>query len=273
MTQVLDILANIIGHKRQEIIAAQQLVSLDEIKAQSLAMPATRDFAAAIRNKIQAKENAVIAEIKKASPSKGILRDPFDPVAIAKSYEKGGATCLSIVTDKEFFQGADSNIKQVKPISELPILRKDFIIDDYQIYQSRVLGADCILLIVAALTVEKLHYLANIAQQLGLAVLVEIHQRSELTIALELNTTLLGINNRNLRTFETKLDVTLDLLPLIPPEKIIVTESGIHTREDVILFGKNNIHAFLIGEELLRAKEPGERLQELFFMKEQELTL
>ena len=264
MTQCTNILAEIIAHKRQEIIAAQQLVSLDQLKIQCAAMPPPRDFVTAIRNKTQAKENAVIAEIKKASPSKGILREPFDPVAIAKSYEQGGANCLSIVTDKQFFQGADSTIKQVKLISKLPILRKDFMIDEYQIYQSRVLGADCILLIVTALTEEKLRSLATVAQQLGLAVLVEIHHRSELPIAIELVTPLLGINNRNLRTFETKLDVTLDLLSLIPPEKIVVTESGIHTRADVMLLGKNNVHAFLIGEELLRANDPGQRLQELF---------
>jgi indole-3-glycerol phosphate synthase len=206
----------------------------------------------------------VIAEIKKASPSKGIIRQNFDPVLIAQSYEKGGAACLSVLTDRDYFQGHPDFIKQVKSSSTLPVLRKDFIIDPYQIFESRALGADCILLIVAALDLEKMKELESIANDLGMAVLVESHNQLELDAALELNTPLMGINNRNLKTFEVSLKTSIDLVKSIK-DRIPITESGIFNHEDVKLMNDNHINTFLVGEAFMRQDEPGEALKELFY--------
>jgi len=207
---------------------------------------------------------AVIAEIKKASPSKGVIRENFDPVAIARSYEKGGATCLSVLTDVDFFQGADAYLQQAREACTLPVIRKDFIIDPYQVYEARTIGADCVLLIVAALSDAQLQELSQLAEQVGLDVLVEVHDEAELHRALKLNTPLIGINNRNLRTFDVSLQTTIDLLPLIPDDRIVVTESAIHTPQDVNFMRKHNVNAFLVGEAFMRADDPGVKLAELF---------
>ena len=207
---------------------------------------------------------AVIAEVKKASPSKGLLRDPFDPAAIARSYAAGGATCLSVLTDEHFFQGSDDALREARAACALPVLRKDFTIDPYQVYEARVLGADCILLIVAALGDAQLNELAGLARHLDLDVLVEVHDAGELDRVRHMEGTLLGINNRNLRTFETRLETTLSLLAAVPEGRLVVTESGIHTREDVARMRAGGVHAFLVGEAFMRAPEPGERLRELF---------
>ena len=208
---------------------------------------------------------AVIAEIKKASPSKGIIREDFNPAEIAASYAQGGATCLSVLTDMEFFQGADEYLALARQSCEIPVLRKDFMIDPYQVYESRVIGADCILLIVAALGDATLLELSQLAHHLNMDVLVEVHDKEELERALRLNCRLIGINNRNLRTFETKLETTIELLAGIPEDRIVVTESAIHTRQDIELMLDNGVNAFLVGEAFMRAAQPGEKLAELFY--------
>lgn len=259
-----DILNKIIATKQLEVAAAKQQKPLDLVQAEAQAASAPRDFVGAIRAKIAAKKAAVIAEIKKASPSKGVIRADFRPADIAQSYEQGGAACLSVLTDVEYFQGSPEYLKQARAACNLPVLRKDFMIDAYQVYEARAMGADCILLIAAAIDLATMRELERIAHTLGMAVLVEVHNGEELELALQLETPLLGINNRNLRTFEVTLDTTLGLLARIPQNKIVVTESGIFTADDVALMRKNNVHTFLVGEAFMRQPEPGVELAKVF---------
>ncbi|HPE74123.1 MAG TPA: indole-3-glycerol phosphate synthase TrpC, partial [Candidatus Competibacter sp.] len=227
-------------------------------------LPAPRPFQDQLTRTIAAGRAAVIAEIKRASPSKGLLRDPFEPAAIAQSYAAAGAACLSVLTDRDFFQGHEDYLRAARAACDLPTLRKDFIVDPYQVHEARLIGADCILLIVAALDDATLGELARLAAELGLDVLVEVHDAEELERALATGATLIGINNRNLRTFETRLDTTLDLLSQIPKDRTVVTESGIHTSADVALMREHGVHAFLVGEAFMRASDPGAKLAELF---------
>lgn len=259
-----DILKKIIATKVAEVAAAKAQKPLAVVQAEAAAASAPRDFVGSIRAKIAKNKSAVIAEIKKASPSKGIIREDFRPADIAKSYEQGGAACLSVLTDVEYFQGSPEYLKQARAACALPVLRKDFMIDPYQVYEARAMGADCILLIAAALDLATMRELEQIAHRLGMAVLVEVHNGEELDLALQLETPLLGINNRNLRTFEVTLDTTLELLPRIPQNKIVVTESGIFTADDVALMRKNNVHTFLVGEAFMRQPEPGVELAKVF---------
>ncbi len=259
-----DILNKILTTKCREIADALQASPLLAVRASAESMPKPRDFVGAIRKKIAAGNAAVIAEIKKASPSKGVIRADFNPAEIAKSYEKGGAACLSVLTDVEYFQGSADYLKQARAACSLPVLRKDFMIDSYQVYEARAMEADCILLIAAALSLPKMQALESVAHSLGMAVLVEVHNGEELDLALQLKTPLLGINNRNLRTFDVTLQTTLDLLPRIPKDKIIVTESGIFTADDVALMRKNNVHTFLVGEAFMRQSDPGLELSKVF---------
>ena len=259
-----DILEKIIATKRRELNAALQTAPLLAVKAAAEAATKPRDFIAAIRAKIAAGNAAVIAEIKKASPSKGVIRVDFNPAEIAKSYAAGGAACLSVLTDVEYFQGSAEYLKQARAACNLPVLRKDFMIDAYQVYEARAMGADCILLIAAAIDLAKMRELESIAHKLGMAVLVEVHDGEELALALQLETPLLGINNRNLRTFDVTLQTTLNLLPRIAKDKIIVTESGIFTVDDVALMRKNNVHTFLVGEAFMRQDDPGAELAKVF---------
>lgn len=259
-----DILQRILAVKAEEVAAGQRLVSPAEMRERALATGPVRDFAGALRRRIEAKQPAVIAEIKKASPSKGVLREDFDPAAIARTYEQHGAACLSVLTDRQFFQGAPEYLQAARAACALPVLRKDFIVDPYQIDEARAMGADCILLIVAALEDESMHALEARAHELGMAVLVEVHDETEFDRALKLKTPLLGINNRNLRTFETRLENTIDLLPRIPADRLVITESGIATREDVQRMRSHDVHAFLVGEAFMRADDPGQALVQLF---------
>ena len=259
-----DILNKILETKRQELVNSLQILPLLAVKAMAESLPKPRDFLGAIRAKIAAGKSAVIAEIKKASPSKGIIRENFNPAEIAKSYEAGGAACLSVLTDIEYFQGNPDYLKQARAACNLPVLRKDFMIDAYQVYEARAMGADCILLIAAAIDLAKMRELESVAHTLGMAVLVEVHNGEELDLALQLKTPLLGINNRNLRTFDVTLQTTLDLLPRIPTDKIIVTESGIFTVDDVKLMRENNVHTFLVGEAFMRQPDPGAELSKVF---------
>lgn len=259
-----DILRKILAHKAREVAARADAVSRAELLARCAQRAPTRGFARAIAARIAVGHAAVIAEVKKASPSKGVLRADFDPVAIARSYEQGGAACLSVLTDNEFFQGSDADLVAARAACGLPVLRKDFVIDPYQVYEARALGADCILLIVAALTDAHMQALAALAHDLGLDVLVEAHDAEELERALALNTQLVGINNRDLRSFKTTLATTLDLLSRIPAGRIVVTESGIETRADVAAMRARGVQAFLVGETFMRAREPGAKLKELF---------
>lgn len=252
----MSVLERIVAAKRAEVALARK--KLPDIKLD--AAPPIRDFVAALR----AKRPAVIAEIKRASPSKGLLRNEFDPAAIAKSYEKGGAACMSVLTDKEFFQGAPEHLAAARAACALPVLRKDFLIDPYQVYESRALGADCVLLIAACLKDREMRELEKLARSAGMAVLVEVHDAAELERALVLETPLLGINNRNLRTFETRLETTLDLLPRVPAERLVITESGILSRADVARMREHGVEAFLVGEAFMRANDPGAALAELF---------
>ena len=268
MSDTPDILKKIINRKLEEVEERRALVSMVDIKrrverAKSTLPP--RSFVYSLQRKIQSGQPAVIAEIKKASPSKGVMRENFVPADIAISYEKGGATCLSVLTDVDFFQGSDAYLKDAREACGLPVLRKEFIIDPYQVYEARGMGADCILLIVACLTDEQLKELSALAIELEMDVLVEVHDEEELKRALPLDLPMIGINNRNLRTFETSLATTTDLLKLIPEDCIVVTESGIHSKEDVVLMQHHNVNAFLVGEAFMRADEPGEKLAELFF--------
>jgi indole-3-glycerol phosphate synthase len=256
-----DILERILARKREEVEAARRAVPLAEMQRRAAAAPAPRDFIGALRAKIAARRPAVIAEIKKASPSKGLLRADFDPAAIARGYEAGGAACLSVLTDRDFFQGAPEHFAQARAACGLPVLRKDFVTEPYQVFESRALGADCILLIAAALARQDMQGLEASARSLGMAVLVEVHDGAELEAALTLQTPLVGINNRDLRSFRTRLETTLDLLPHIPSGKIVVTESGIAGQADVAMFMGKGVQAFLVGEALMRAPDPGKALQ------------
>ena len=259
-----DILQRILAVKQTEVAAAVAVSDLAAVKRAAAAADRPRDFAGAMRTRITAGRPAVIAEIKKASPSKGLLRDPFDPAAIAVSYEKNGAACLSVLTDHDFFQGSSDDLKKARAACALPVLRKDFMIEPYQIYQSRALGADCILLIAAALDDARMAELEDIAHGLGMAVLVEVHDGEELERALKLKTPLLGINNRNLRTFETRLETTLGLLDRIPAGRLVVTESGILNAGDVTKMRARQVNGFLVGEAFMRAADPGAELKRLF---------
>ncbi|MBS0583676.1 MAG: indole-3-glycerol phosphate synthase TrpC [Proteobacteria bacterium] len=259
-----DILKKILARKAEEIRERSGRVSLRELSARVDAAPPVRGFVAALETKIAAGHAGVIAEVKKASPSKGVIRPDFRPVEIARSYEAGGAACLSVLTDVDFFQGADAYLQEARAACALPVLRKDFTIDAYQVYEARALGADCILLIVAALGDAALLELAALADELGMDVLVEVHDGEELERALATSARLIGINNRNLRTFETTLATTLDLRSRVPAERLPVTESGIVTREDVARMRAADVHAFLVGETFMRAEDPGAELKRLF---------
>lgn len=259
-----DILNKIIATKREEIAAGQAQQSFAQLEAQAANQSATRDFVGAIRQKIACGQPAVIAEIKKASPSKGVIRADFRPADIARSYAEHGAACLSVLTDRQYFQGAPEYLQAARAACQLPVLRKDFIVDRYQVAEARAMGADCILLIAAALSTAEMQALEAQAMDYGMAVLVEVHNAEELAAALPLRTPLLGINNRNLRTFDVSLQTTLDLLAGIGEERIVVTESGILRPEDVALMRQHQVHAFLVGEAFMRADEPGEELARLF---------
>jgi indole-3-glycerol phosphate synthase len=259
-----DILHKIVAVKRQEVAAAIKRKPLDAMRFDAESRVLTRDFAGALRAKIAAGKPAVIAEIKKASPSKGVLRADFIPADIAQSYAEHGATCLSVLTDKDFFQGSIDYLKQARASCDLPVLRKDFIVDPYQVYESRVMGADCILLIAACLDDAQMKSLEALAFSLDMAVLVEVHDRAELDRALKLKTPLLGINNRNLQTFEVSLDTTLTLLEDVPADRLLVTESGITTPTEVACLREAGVHAFLVGEAFMRADDPGIALAALF---------
>jgi indole-3-glycerol phosphate synthase len=260
-----DILNKILAVKREEVATAKAARPLAAIRAEAEAQPALRDFVGAIRSKVSHGGTAVIAEIKKASPSKGVLRGDFHPAEIAASYEKHGAACLSVLTDRQFFQGAPEYLQAARAACALPVLRKDFMIDPYQVYEARAMGADAILLIVAALSVAQMQELEGIAGTLGMAVLVEAHDGAEVDAALQLKTPLIGINNRNLRSFEVSLDITLGQLGRVPTNRIVVTESGILVPEDVALMHSHGVHAFLVGEAFMRAADPGRQLEKLFF--------
>jgi len=259
-----DILQRILARKLEEIDERLRKTDMKELSQRVEEAEATRGFINRLKDKLQAGQAAVIAEIKKASPSRGVLREDFNPGQIAISYEKGGATCLSVLTDVDFFKGADVFLQQARAACNLPVLRKDFIVDPYQVYEARVLGADAVLLIVAALSDSMLLELLNLTSHLGMDALVEVHDAGELERALAVPATLLGINNRDLRSFETSLEVTLGLLGQIPEDRIVVTESGIHTIEDVALMRSRGVNVFLVGEAFMKAPEPGERLAELF---------
>ena len=259
-----DILERILAVKRAEVASAQAARPLELLRRDAQSAPVLRDFEGALRAKIAAGRPAVIAEVKKASPSKGVLRPDFRPAEIGRSYAQHGAACLSVLTAREFFQGDPAYLAQARAASGLPVLRKDFIIDPYQVVEARAMGADCILLIVAALDLPALQGLEALAHELGLAVLVEVHDAAELELALRLRTPLLGINNRNLRTFETRLETTLGLLPSIPGDRLVITESGVLAPEHVRRMRENGVDAFLVGEAFMRAPDPGAELARLF---------
>jgi indole-3-glycerol phosphate synthase len=265
MTTTPDILAKILARKRDEVAARKSAAPLAAIRQRAADAAPCLGFQQALRRALDAGRAAVIAEIKKASPSQGVIRPDFDCAAIARSYRDGGAACLSVLTDADFFQGRDDYLAAAKSAAGLPVLRKDFIVDPWQVPESRALGADCILLIAAALRDTELHECADAARESGLDILVEVHDREELERALVLRTPLIGINNRDLHTFETRLDTTLRLLVDIPRDRIVITESGIHTRDDVECMRSANVNAFLVGEAFMRAPDPGTRLRELFF--------
>lgn len=260
-----DILQRILQTKQQEIAERSAQRSLAQVQELAIAADPVRGFLRAMQSKIQVGQAAVIAEIKKASPSKGIIRADFDPPSIAQSYARGGAACLSVLTDKPYFQGHENYLQAARAACTLPVIRKDFMIDPYQIYEARAIGADCILLIVSALNDQQLNELYTLAIELGMDVLIEVHDRDELRRTIPLNAPLIGINNRNLRTFVTSLNTTLDLLAEVPSTTLLVTESGIHTQADVQLMREHQVNAFLVGEAFMRAADPGTELANLFF--------
>ncbi len=261
MTTILD---EILANKREEVSQRSAATPLPQVQAAAAAMPPTRDFTDALSAAVKLGRAAIIAEVKKASPSKGVIRENFDPVAIAHSYAAAGATCLSVLTDEKYFQGSDEYLQSIRDEVDLPLLRKEFIVTEYQIHESRALGADCILLIVSALDNAQLADLHQCASALSMDVLIEVHDAAELAVALELSPSLVGINNRNLNTFETSLQITYDLLETIPPDVLVVTESGIRTRQDVQAMRERNVHAFLVGEAFMSAEDPGLALRKLF---------
>ena len=264
MTDTPDILKKIVARKREEIAERSARITPSALRAQLADADLPRGFVNALQTRVDAGQAAVIAEIKKASPSKGVLREDFRPAEIARSYAHGGAACLSVLTDVDFFQGADAYLQQARAACDLPVIRKDFIVDPYQVVEARVIGADCILLIAACLDDVTLQALNELAHELGMDVLIEVHDAVELERALRTDNRLIGINNRNLRTFEVSLQTTLDLLPQIPTGRLVVTESGILGPEDVGLMRDNGVHTFLVGEAFMRAADPGRRLAELF---------
>lgn len=259
-----DILQRILSVKRDEVAAARSVTPITALRAEAERQAGPRDFLGAIRTRIASGQPAAIAEIKRASPSKGILRADFRPAEIAASYARHQAACLSVLTDQPFFQGSPAYLHAAREACDLPVLRKDFLVDAYQVYEARAMGADAVLLIVAALELPALRDFEAIAESLGIAVLVEVHDARELDVALQLKSPLIGINNRNLRSFEVRLQTTLDLLPDLPGNRIVVTESGILARQDVQLMRDHGVNAFLVGEACMRATEPGEALAELF---------
>ena len=259
-----DILKKILRHKALEVSQRAEILSLKALSARTEYTPVPLDFEGALREKIEKRLPAIIAEIKRASPSQGIIREPFDPAAIAVDYATAGACALSVLTDTAFFQGSDAHLEEARKACTLPILRKDFIVDQYQIYEARVMGADCILLIVSALGDAQLAEFTGLARHLQLDVLVEVHNEAELYRALAMDLSMIGINNRNLRTFETTLTTTLELLDKIPTHCLVITESGIHTRSDVQQMNRAGVYGFLVGEAFMRAERPGGKLRELF---------
>lgn len=265
MTDTPDILKKILQRKSEEIIERSAKVSIAELGRWAADAEPVRGFIKSIEARIAENKPAIIAEIKKASPSKGVLREDFDPAAIAKTYAEHGAACLSILTDIDYFQGGDEYLMQARSACKLPVIRKDFIIDPYQVYEARAINADCILLIAAALDDKQLKELLALAHELGMDVLLEVHDKEEMQRALSTDARLIGINNRSLHTFETSLQTTLSMLDTVPDDRILVTESGIHSVEDVKLMRDNKVHAFLVGEAFMRADDPGARLAELFF--------
>jgi indole-3-glycerol phosphate synthase len=264
MTNRPDVLKKIIARKHQEIAQCIKTMPLARVIEQSKNASKTRGFYQALKTKVDAKQNAVIAEIKKASPSKGVLRKDFDPKEIAKSYELGGATCLSILTDKDFFQGDNQYLVSARAAVLLPVLRKEFIIDAYQVYEARAMDSDCILLIAACLTDAQMNELSSLATSLSMDVLIEVHNLKELKRTLKLNLPMIGINNRNLRTFEVSLQTTIDLLKEIKEGTLVITESGILNAENVALMKSNNIYGYLVGEAFMRQPNPGQALREIF---------
>ena len=259
-----DILEKIIATKHQEVAQRSATLDIAALKARIPQASPPRGFADKLRQAASAQQPGVIAEIKKASPSKGVIREHFVPAEIAKDYAAAGATCLSVLTDESYFQGADEYLEEVRHSVDLPVIRKDFMVDEYQIYESRALGADCVLLIAAALNIMQLTVFSQKAKDLGMDVLIEVHNRNELDAALSLQPKLIGINNRNLKTFETRLDTTLNMLEHIPDYVTVVTESGISTRADVELMQANGVFCFLVGEAFMRAQSPGAELRKLF---------
>ena len=259
-----DILNKILATKHEEISKASAVKSLKELHEEALAQPEPRDFVGNLVKKVDAGQAAVIAEIKKASPSKGVIRADFNPAEIARSYEKAGAACLSVLTDEQYFQGSAAYLKEARAACSLPVLRKDFMIDPYQVVEARTMGADCILLIVAALELKQMQFLEEVSHELGMAVLVEVHDEDELALALKLETPLVGINNRNLRTFDVTLQTTLSLLEKLPEDRFVITESGIFTREDVALMRSHQVNGFLVGEAFMRQPDPGAEFRKVF---------
>jgi len=259
-----DILKRILRRKAEIVAERSEQIGLKAFSTRVESAPAPRGFVDALRGRVDAGGAGVIAEVKKASPSKGVLRPDFDPEAIARSYERGGATCLSVLTDEDYFQGRDEYLQLARAATSVPVLRKDFIIDPYQVYEARALGADCILLIVAALGDPALQELYVLARELGMDVLVEVHSEEELERGLAISPRLIGINNRDLHTFETDVETTIRLRERVPDDVLLVTESGIHTREEVEYMRERGVHCFLVGESFMRAAEPGEKLRELF---------
>ncbi|MGB0466693.1 MAG: indole-3-glycerol phosphate synthase TrpC [Pontibacterium sp.] len=268
MSDTPTILKKILARKAEEVAERSAKVSIADLKAQIITQKGTetdpRGFADSMARAMAEGRSAVIAEAKKASPSKGVIREHFVPADIARSYEAGGASCLSVLTDADFFQGSEAYLQEARAACSLPVIRKDFIVDAYQVYEARAMGADCILLIVAALSDEKLAELNNLAHELGMDVLVEVHGADELERALPLNNRLIGINNRDLHTFTLSLNNTFELLARIPQDRIVVTESGIHTQDDVAVMREHAVHSFLVGEAFMRAENPGQKLKELF---------
>ena len=267
-----DILKKIIKRKQEEIAERLKIISLEQVKQAAAQASPVRGFVDAIKAKIDSGKAAVISEIKKASPSKGLLRENFNPAEIAKSYAENGAACLSILTDKDYFQGHEDYLKQARAACDLPVIRKDFIIDPYQVYEARAIDADCMLLIVAALDDETLHTLFTLAKELGMDVLMEVHDEDEMARALKTKARLIGVNNRNLRTFDTSLDTTLRMLNMVSDNHILVTESGIHSIDDVQLMRDSGVNSFLVGEAFMRAEDPGEKLAELISQRCQSIS-